>query len=1047
MSSTEQKLWFNAFIAAKNAVTDPTNMKSCFDIATFKKGLRAVVDEDVKGLNGQLTAQSKKIRNALSCLKTSADVLKANLNTQKSLETNLKDTVDYQTTVNQCASVFLTKLLNVLNLRKRYLLLNSVDLNNIGRITNAVVDFPWSEDEMKTIVPAFIDYANCYSGLPNSYFQNIQDTYVALSNDDSCKGTVALRFLQETTTTTQPATTDTTTQPATTTDTTTQPATTTTTQPATTTTTDTTTQPATTQPATTTDTTTQPATTQPAASSGGSTTSATTTTTSSDSSTTSTTETTPATTTSSGPSDTTTTTTQPTTTTSSGPTDTTTTTQPTTTSSTSPSDNLMPQMDPATMGAIINSLANNLVTLQLDNVIDLASTDETVKSYLSIPLNKFIDQSLDQINAALASDPMTQKAMDKPFSQLIKESVSMPIDTPLDQIIAGWIAAYKINQSLVDSLKLPLGEILKGLLDLYTKDKDSAVFYKIKLKDFIANLLDQANNLAQDDNVTQTVKQLKSDLNNSDPFISLLLNQPLSTIAKFIVADIKAFIDSIPIMETPLNDLLNGVLGLSGDSPLEQKMELIQLQVKLNTDLNLPLKTIIANYMSNFKSLYNAPGMTPYTSQTIGQLANELKTYSKDQSIETVASKIATRLYTDQSFAVFADIFKPTESSTAASTSTSTSVPMTSDSTDANVTGVYALKDDTSASLSNLTLSIKTKSFLNKLVNNPDLNTDANAKLISLLKMPSNPEIQLKRKVNLINQVMSKMNADSTAHFKSDVAETILGSTCLGTWKYDVSIFYGAVKVACSDELASYCPKEDKLFSDINKYKDLNIFIGCINGVRYGVIYVHKAESDTRFWDVYGVNETVAPKTNQCAKKMTQNGFQGTDQCLPNIKETCSKQLNETCKASGLADSLTTLVPSETGESLPKECKIKDGDSMVPCLAWINHNILKNSLTVDYDNLYNLQVTVSASTKQLRMLIDSTADSINVKKEDPLTSHTEVSLDSSSYVVANDAIVVDSSSSITTAPVSVLTNEITKGSSASYYSISFTLLAVLAILF
>jgi hypothetical protein len=167
------------------------------------------------------------------------------------------------------------------------------------------------------------------------------------------------------------------------------------------------------------------------------------------------------------------------------------------------------------------------------------------------------------------------------------------------------------------------------------------------------------------------------------------------------------------------------------------------------------------------------------------------------------------------------------------------------------------------------------------------------------------------------------------------------------------------------------------------------------------------------------------------------------------VKKSCSDTFNQTCKNSGLGDAITKLTPSETGETLPAECRIQEGDSMKTCLAWINYNLLRNSLTVNFDKVYNLQATVSAANNVKTRLLQESSTSVRVVAEDPLTKYPETQIDKSSYELSENDLEVDGISSLKSISVSILSDEVKKGESngSSFYSLSFGMMMIFVLIF
>ena len=203
LNEDDQKLMYDAFVKAKGNSTSDNDMKLCFDRDVIKKGLKDAVKNDAKNSGKRLTEFSKKIRNSMGCISTAFKNLKVKEATTQAYTQSLNDLLLTQTSTNQCSSEFIKVLYNTLGRRRRYLLLNNADLLTFGRmVNNTIVDFPWDQDEVNTITPAFIKYGNCFSGLPDTIVQNINEALVSLSEDSVCQETTLLRFLQDSTTTT-----------------------------------------------------------------------------------------------------------------------------------------------------------------------------------------------------------------------------------------------------------------------------------------------------------------------------------------------------------------------------------------------------------------------------------------------------------------------------------------------------------------------------------------------------------------------------------------------------------------------------------------------------------------------------------------------------------------------------------------------------------------------------------------------------------------------------------------------------------------------------
>jgi hypothetical protein len=1208
MSKEEQGLWFEAFIAAKGGNKDDTNMKTCFDREVVRKGIRDVVNQHAKSLNKGLTTTSKKFRHALTCLKSTFDQLRVNLASQEKLNANVREVLSSQVSANQCATDFLTKLLNILNARKRYLLLNTVDLTNLARISESVINFPWSEDEMNTIVPAFIDYANCYTSLPNSYYTGVQDVYVALSKDEVCTGTSTLRFLQDVPAITltqapggkrpkkqdsSPPTTAVRPHPVATSI---KPASNPPIKPETPTTNANHTSNPPIKPETSTINT-NPASNLPLKPE------------------TSTINTNPASNLPQKPE-----------TTNNTPIETeinpnvTTTTElplkpPTTTEISSSTEqsississlitettsyvstNIIPssvlktesvqipspdvlniEIDKILNGALFNSISGISLPIKLIATVLESSPVSNILSDINKILNETNCEGTWDYSANLWTKKVTTNCP-KGYESNCPTVLDLPYQS-YNIIITigcqGEMRYFEIeqaaeNKSAKDLAKMysPAALIAVQNFEPYLKVLNSETANHVfnDISETFKNspctgIWDYRINIASGKIITNCPSEFtkycpieKRLFENSDPYLQLnvfigcengsrtmkFFNETPAREAKPIdpttnstdkpnknpsevfygplfnngelssVRDIYTFLTNPSVSKffTNLNDIIEGnnlfsdwsytvhvpTWTVKNNCPdaLKSYCPFTDKQFK-GLPINVNLEMGSANRRGYFK--LSQTGEKLESSISPSNLISQLPL---TQILDVLNSSTAEHMLGDIRGSLFGEkctgkwdytvnlsngeincsdkLNCPEGGLNIKNSGLNISIFLGCDgearemkilpNTDvipaidsvSEVTGPYTIigEGDGSTSLSSISLSKKTKKFINVLITTLKKRAAAQG-LIDLLSIPTIESVR--RKENLINQILAKNVDLSSGHIKRDVFDTIGGKLCTGTWNYHIQLIEGSEPITnyCTNDL---CTNDSKLinFKNLNTYDQISIYIGCEEGTRYGVAYVRSFNSGFNFWDFIGVVEDskVAAKTTKCAKELnsslsvtTETASESSQQCLPAVKKTCSDIFNETCKEAGLGDAIKNLIPSESGESLPYECQISEGDSMKGCLAWINYNLLKNSLTVDFEKIYNLQATINISTHQTRILQESPAANIQVTAEDSLAKYPETQIEKSIYELSVSDLQIDGTTSEKAKSVDdiVAQGDNVEFIGSSFYTFSFGVIMTLVLMF
>jgi hypothetical protein len=120
-------------------------------------------------------------------------------NTTNVIMADVNATIAQQISLNQATSAFATTILSVLNARRRFLLSETTYMNQSAIFTNgtSITGFVYTNDEKKTIVDAFVVYANflySFNSNLNSKVSNIQGMIGSL---DKCRPPeTSLRLLQ-----------------------------------------------------------------------------------------------------------------------------------------------------------------------------------------------------------------------------------------------------------------------------------------------------------------------------------------------------------------------------------------------------------------------------------------------------------------------------------------------------------------------------------------------------------------------------------------------------------------------------------------------------------------------------------------------------------------------------------------------------------------------------------------------------------------------------------------------------------------------------------
>jgi hypothetical protein len=1117
MTTEEQKLWFNAFIVAKGQETSDSNLKTCFDREIIRKGLRDVVDTGAKSLNASLTATSKKFRSAMTCLKTTLDKLHASEASLKSFNANMKESVSNQVSVNQCAASFLTKLLNVLNARKRYLLLNTVDLPNLARISSSVINFPWSEEEMKTIVPTFIDYANCYSSLPSSYYASVQDVYVALSKDEVCKGTSTLRFLENTTTITNEPT-----------------------------------EPSKADQINNSKTGTNEPTESPKAEQISN----------------SKTETN-----GSGneitelsnfisiidniskESN----------------------TELNKDLLAKLDSYIKGQRCETEWRYKINLPTGKLYNCKFDT--KLTSCNQIGKVEFDYPLNFDLvfgcraEQYFWQLHQAVKANGV--QTFDGKFEDFIRLMKIFPdfdllefLNTDNGNHIVNDFKAYVDNLECSGnwdySISLSDGGVIANCPDKFKQFCPKTNHKDYERDSFVLNLYfgcdggKRIMKILQEPATTEKVDQTKPSIPDDELFYGPLFNKfglfselgSFSSIPKALI-DMVDFFDGKNCVDliwsytvdiqtgNYINNCPNGYkdepycvfqsklpsgashgvtfgciwrksyMGFSQDitkmgpstfnpvslfktSLLGKVKQLLESDIgdRLYKDLYEIWTSIYKpcdntwHYSINFQNgdiSLNCPGdsaqFCPANSQNVEFLKFDFlpivltvgcdgaKRYFKTENSGIPRSSLDKPITDSTTKPVDTgkpedaskpedttkpvDAGKPEDASKPEDTSkpVDTAKPEDTAKPDINkdsskenaqssdnkdtVSGPYSITDESNSLVS---LSIETRKFLNKLLGSLE-KRNVDVKLVNLLKLPIISGVALTRKDNLIQRIISNLRFKTSSNFNTFVKDSVEGKTCSGTWFYNFNISGDSLTISCSESIQNSCPNKDEFTPSTKSYKKLDLYLGCEYGTSYGVAYVHSADSEQYYWDTIGAVEDKSQAVN-CAKELSSSlgsASSTSTKCLPSLKKSCSDTLADTCKKSGLGDSINKLMPLVSGDSLPSECH---GDDMKACLAWINNNLLKNSLTVDYDKVYNLQSTIASITKT-RILGE--VATIEVTTEDSLAKYPETQIEKSSYEISESDLEVDGTTSKTSKSVDTLIAGVVEGvsSGSGFYSFSF----------
>lgn len=181
MSFSEQKLLLAAYSKARNDSLT-SNDKRCFSPSLYKQFTEDIIKGSALEYALKLTNISKSIRSSLNCFKST---LGADYDIFK--EATLLNAIDSLSSSNQCSAFFITKLLNILANRKRYLI-TTINTQNVTSYldNNGNLKYPYTTEEMLEIVQLFIGYAKCSYSTSEIFVQTFSQASFDLYNTTTC---------------------------------------------------------------------------------------------------------------------------------------------------------------------------------------------------------------------------------------------------------------------------------------------------------------------------------------------------------------------------------------------------------------------------------------------------------------------------------------------------------------------------------------------------------------------------------------------------------------------------------------------------------------------------------------------------------------------------------------------------------------------------------------------------------------------------------------------------------------------------------------------
>jgi len=223
-----------------------------------------------------------------------------------------------------------------------------------------------------------------------------------------------------------------------------------------------------------------------------------------------------------------------------------------------------------------------------------------------------------------------------------------------------------------------------------------------------------------------------------------------------------------------------------------------------------------------------------------------------------------------------------------------------------------------------------------------------------------------------------------------------------------------------------------------------NLVFGCSKGKRFALAFSQNQYLGNYFEFSSNELKTCNPGVaSNCAKNIKSllspkslRFMQGSDatsatnntsnQCLFNMKKTCSDILNRECSKSELYQFIGDMAPSSTGSPLPDKCKDIDiaNPDYTECFKWINSNLIKFSLFPNLKAIMNIQETITKSqVVPLRMLQTSNGD-VKIVKTDASVSDKEANIPAETYTIPAEIMQIDGSTPTSSADASVQANTV-----------------------
>ena len=171
-------------------ISSNTDTTRLVDPTCFKTNFTSLKSQNAQGMGTVFTNSSRSTRSSLGCLSkisqtfgNSTDTATTNLNTA------LSTIVAQQTTMNNCAAVFVKSMIELLNGRRRFFLTTKANINaTVTKDAQGNINgFVFNSTEQSTIVASFKAYAVCLNTFTSAFSTNVIGAEALVGQMGQCR--------------------------------------------------------------------------------------------------------------------------------------------------------------------------------------------------------------------------------------------------------------------------------------------------------------------------------------------------------------------------------------------------------------------------------------------------------------------------------------------------------------------------------------------------------------------------------------------------------------------------------------------------------------------------------------------------------------------------------------------------------------------------------------------------------------------------------------------------------------------------------------------